>query len=55
MRYILMLFMLGSSYYTLTYGLHIWKKEKNKLGGAAVMCLAVLSTLVPSIVLIKKF
>ncbi|MCX7708391.1 MAG: hypothetical protein N2484_00920 [Clostridia bacterium] len=52
--YIFILFMACCNIYTFTYGLHLWKKEGNKTGGAASMIFAVLATLLPAIVLFKK-
>ncbi len=51
MRFIFSLFMLGCGYYTLTYGLYIWKKDKNRLGGAGTIAFAVIGTLAPIFVL----
>jgi hypothetical protein len=51
MIYIASLFILCSGYYTLTYGISLWKDENNKLGGFGVSLLAVIGTVVPIIVL----
>ncbi len=54
MIYIFMLFMLGSGYYTFTYGISLWRDDKNKLGGFAVAVFAVIGTIIPGIVLFMK-
>jgi ABC-type maltose transport system permease subunit len=54
MIYILACFMLTSGYYTLTYGISIYKEDSNKLGGYASIAVAVLGTLLPIIILFLK-
>lgn len=54
MIYVLTLFMLGAGYYTLTFGINLWKNEKNKLGGFGAVALAVIGTIVPLIVMFIK-
>ena len=46
MNYIVGFFMLCCGYYTLTYGICVWK-EKNRLGGVGAVLLAVLGTGIP--------
>ncbi|MCX7920731.1 MAG: YczI family protein [Clostridia bacterium] len=53
MLYLFMLAMIASGYYTFTFGVNQWNK-KNKLGGISTMVVAVLGTIVPSIVLYLK-
>lgn len=52
--YIFILFMACCNTYTFTYGLHLWKKENNKVGGAASIIFAVLATVLPAVVLVMK-
>lgn len=55
MRYFTILFMFCAGYYCLTYGISLWKAEKNKLGGFGVILAAMMGTIVPVIyILIKK-
>jgi hypothetical protein len=53
MRFLLFLFMIGSCFYTCTYGMNLIKKH-NKLGGIAVLVLAVLGTFIPGFVLFSR-
>lgn len=52
--YVFILFMAGCNTYAFTYGIHLWKKENNKVGGAASMIFAVLATVLPALVLVMK-
>lgn len=55
MIYILFLFIIGSNYYTLTYGIYLWKNENNKLGSIGTIAIAIIGTIVPIVVgFIKK-
>lgn len=55
MIYILCLFIIGSNYYTLTYGIYLWKNENNKLGSVGTIVIAIIGTIVPILVaFIKK-
>ncbi|HEX9060287.1 MAG TPA: hypothetical protein VF941_08915 [Clostridia bacterium] len=54
MVYIFMLIMLGCGYYTLTYGISLWRDDNNKLGGFAAGAFAVIGTIVPGIILYMK-
>lgn len=54
MLYIFTLFMLGCGYYTLTYGISLWRDDKNKLGGFGAAAVAILGTVVPIVVLYMK-
>ena len=54
MKYIFSLFMLCCGYYTLTFGLSMWKKDRNRLGGAAAVAFAAIGTLAPIVVLFLK-
>lgn len=51
MIYIFMLFMACCGFYTFTYGVSLWRDDKNKLGGFAVALFALIGTIVPGIVL----
>jgi hypothetical protein len=52
--FIIPIFVLICGWYTLTYGMTIFIKEKNKLGGIAVIALAILSTIMPVAVMFIK-
>lgn len=54
MIYILACFILASGYYTLTYGISIYKEDNNKLGGSAAIAVALAGTLIPIIILFIK-
>lgn len=54
MIYLLLVLMAGSGYYTFTYGISLWRDDKNKLGGFAAAALAVVATIVPGVVLFIK-
>lgn len=54
MIYLLVLFMACCGYYTFTYGISLWRDEKNKLGGFAAAALAAVGTIAPGIVLFMK-
>lgn len=54
MIYAAALFMLGAGYHTLTYGISVWKNQKNKLGGFSVILFSLVGTIVPMIVLFIK-
>lgn len=54
MKYLIILFMLCSGYYCLTYGISLWKAEKNKLGGFGAILAAAIGTIVPIIYMLFK-
>lgn len=54
MIYVLSLFIICSGYYTLTFGITMWKQENNRLGGFGAVSLAVLGTIVPLLVMFIK-
>lgn len=54
MIYILFLFIIGLNYYTLTYGIYLWKSENNKLGSVGTIAIAVIATIVPILVAFIK-
>lgn len=43
------LIILGVGYYTLSYGIYLWKTENKKLAGFGVFLIAFLGTVVPII------
>ena len=51
---IFILFMLCCGYYTFTYGISLWKDDKNKQGSIAAAAFAVIGTVIPGIVLFIK-
>jgi hypothetical protein len=51
MKVFLDLIILGIGYYTLSYGIHLWKVEKKKLAGFGVFLITMLGILVPIITL----
>lgn len=54
MVFIVSMVILISGYYTFTYGITIYLKDKNKLGGFATMALALISTILPIIMIFMK-
>lgn len=50
MKYIIVIAMLLSGYYSFSYGVFQWKKEKNKLGAAGTILLSVVGTVVPAVI-----
>ncbi|MBK1811251.1 hypothetical protein JHL18_11505 [Clostridium sp. YIM B02505] len=54
MKVLLLLFMLVSCFYTCTYGVNLITKHNNKLGGIAILALAVLGTFIPGFVLFSR-
>ena len=54
MIYLVILFILIANYYTLTYGINVWKNEKNTMGGFAIIFLVILSTVAPIIFFIIR-
>lgn len=49
-----MVFMFCCGYYSFTYGVNLWRKERNRLGGMAMILLAIFGTLVPAFVMFTK-
>lgn len=55
MLYLLCLFIIVCNYYTLTYGIYLWKNENNKLGSIGTIAIAIIGTIAPIVVaFIKK-
>ncbi|MCX7746897.1 MAG: hypothetical protein N2645_08400 [Clostridia bacterium] len=54
MIYLFVLVMLASGYYTLTYGLSLWKEDNEKQAGAGVIAIAWLGSLAPIVVMFLK-
>jgi hypothetical protein len=48
-RYALVLFVLASGYYTLTFSKSLWVDDNNKLGAVGAGLAALISTVVPII------
>lgn len=49
MKYLLILLILFAGYYTFTYSIYLWKKEKNKLAAFGSAFIAVVGTVAPII------
>lgn len=49
-----MLIIFCFDYYSFTYGVYLWNKEHNKLGGFAMALLSVIGAVFPVIVLFMK-
>ncbi|OPX45911.1 hypothetical protein CLHUN_03840 [Ruminiclostridium hungatei] len=47
MIYVLALFMLMAGYYSLTYGISLWRDDRKRLGSVGVILISVLGTLIP--------
>lgn len=54
MRYFTMLFMICAGYYCLTYGISLWKADKNKLGGFGTILAAMVGTIIPMLYMLFK-
>lgn len=54
MFYALIVFIIGAGYYTLTFGINLWKNENNKLGGFGAGLIAIAGTIIPIIVMFLK-
>lgn len=54
MIYIVAIFILCSGYYTMTYGINLWKNEKNKLGGLGAIFLSIVGSVFPIFFLFSK-
>lgn len=52
--YLFMFFMLCCGYYSLSYGVSLWTKDRNRLGGIAMIFLAVFGTVIPVFVMFIK-
>lgn len=51
MKFLMMLMIVGLGYYSLTYGIYLWKNESSKLPGIGVLLISVLGIVVPIIML----
>jgi hypothetical protein len=54
MVYVVTIVMLFIGYYTFTFGISLWRDDRNKLGGIGAWIMAVVGTLVPIAVLFIK-
>jgi hypothetical protein len=54
MIYILMIFMLLAGYYSLTYGVSLWRDDNKRLGSVGAILIAVLGTIIPIVFLYLK-
>jgi hypothetical protein len=54
MMYVFVLFMFACGYYTFTYGVSLWRDDKNKLGAVGVVIAAVVGTIAPVVVMFIK-
>lgn len=54
MIYVFVLFMLACGYYTLTYGISLWRDDGNKLGALGVAMAAMVGTIAPIVVMFIK-
>jgi len=46
-KLLLTLLILPAGFYTSTYAAHLWRKEKNKLGGFGVALISIIGTIAP--------
>jgi hypothetical protein len=49
MKYIFAIVILLSGYYSFSYGIFQWKKEKNKLGAFGTILFSIVGTVIPVI------
>lgn len=54
MKLILSIVVIMSCYYSFTYGIYLWKNEKNKLPALGVMLITILGVIVPIINIYKR-
>ncbi len=54
MKYFALFFMLCAGYYSMTYGISLWKNERNKLGGFGAILAAATGTIVPVLFILLK-
>lgn len=54
MKYFMILFILCSGYYTLTYGISLQKDKANKLGSFGAILAAAVGTFVPILFILFK-
>lgn len=54
MMYLTFFLMLCGGYYCLTYGINLWKVEKNKLGGFGAILAAAAGTIIPIIYMLSS-
>ncbi len=47
MLYVLALFMLMAGFYSLTYGISLWRDDRKRLGSVGVILISVFGTLIP--------
>jgi len=55
MEYIFSILILCAGYYTFSYGVYLWKEDKNRLGAVGAVVAAIMGAIVPVIVLFIKF
>lgn len=49
MKLILSLIIIASCYYSFSYGVYLWKTEKNKIAGFGVLFITLLGVIVPMV------
>lgn len=54
MKYIIALVMLLAGYYSFSYGVFQWKKEKNKLGAIGTIIFSVIGTVLPVVIYLMR-
>ncbi len=54
MVYVMMIFMLMAGYYSLTYGVSLWRDDRKILGSIGVIMISVVGTIIPIVFLIIK-
>lgn len=54
MNYVFGLVMLIFGYHCFTYGISLWKNDKNKLGAVGTIMVATIGTIVPIVALFVK-
>ncbi len=54
MIYLLAAFMLMAGFYSLTYGISLWRDDKEKLGSIGVIILSVVGTMLPLVFMFWK-
>lgn len=54
MIYIFTIFMIFVGYYSFTYGISLWRDDKNRLASFGVIAISIIGTVLPLVVMFMK-